>query len=129
MSQTDKQKAGAWGEERAALFLADQGYEIVERNFHFKHCELDIIAWHKKYHHGRTLCFIEVKTRADAGDGSAERATGREKLAHLLRAAQAYCLEHQIDIERTPIQFEQVSVYTSCDTHRPQFRHYVIPVE
>ncbi len=128
MGRTAKQATGDAGEEYAAQILLAAGYEVIERNFRVRTGELDIIAWHTKVHFGRTLCFIEVKTR-QAEDGSAERATGYEKLRRLFRAAREYCLARGIDPERQPIQFEQVSVRLGQDRQPAECRQYVIPVE
>lgn len=125
--KTQKQVTGQWGEDEASQFLQDQGYDIVERNFRTRMGELDIIAWHTKPHFGKTLCFVEVKTRA-SGEGSAERATGASKLSNLFAAARAYCLKNTINTETTPIQFEQVSIYGSND-HIEQILHHIIPIE
>lgn len=118
---------GSWGEQEATLFLQEQGYDIVERNFRTRLGEIDIIAWHHKPHFGNTLCFVEVKTRADE-QGSAERATDTKKLHHLFSAAKAFCIEKNINTEKTPIQFEQVSVYGSM-TEKKGMKHYIIPIE
>lgn len=133
MPKTKKREIGDWGEDLAASFLTQKGYRISARNYEVflngkKAGELDLIAWHQKPHFGNTLCFIEVKTR-QSNDGSAERATGANKLKSLLTVARAYCLEQAIDIERTPIQFEQVSIYGRAASGQPQVRHYVIPVD
>ena len=126
--KTDKQTIGDWGEEAAATFLTQHGYDIVAKKYETKAGEIDIIAWHTKKHFGNTLCFVEVKTRS-YGRGSAERATGKEKLQRIQRAARSYCLSAHISMNSTPIQFEQVSIYIPCDTEEPTFRMYVIPVE
>ncbi len=133
MTQTEKQTFGQWGEEQAVAYLEKKGYIIVDRNFRIRQGEVDIIAWNRKPHFGRTLCFIEVKTRKqnkeplEDGDGTAERATGREKMTRLSSASKWYCVSRGINIEKTPIQFEQVSVYAKG----PDFsvRHYVVSVE
>lgn len=114
---------GRRGEETAARFLLEKRYDIVARNFLVRGGEIDIIAWHDKPHFGKTLCFIEVKTR-EANDGSAERATGFKKQQHFFFAAKAFCAKHRIPIESTPIQFEQVSVYLEPE----KIRHFIIPV-
>lgn len=125
--KTSKQVTGAWGEEEAARFLKEKGYSIIERNFRIRMGELDIIAWHDKPHFGKTLCFIEVKTRG-YGQGSAERATHHFKLQNLFQAAKAFCLKNHIHLDSTPIQFEQVSVYG--DGKKVQsFKHDIIPVD
>jgi len=118
----DRQKIGAWGEAVAVSFLIKKGYEIVEKNFKIREAEIDIVAWSNKLYFGRTLCFIEVKTRARK-DGSAERSVGKNKITHMKTAAKGFCLRYSIDVEHTPIQFEQVSVYGIDD-----IRHYEIPV-
>jgi len=126
MSKTEKQKIGAWGEEIATRMLREKGYKIIDRNFEIREGEIDIIAWHEKPHFGKTLCFIEVKTRGGQ-PGSAERATGKQKVGNMKQAAIAYCLRQHIDRESTPIQFEQVSIYGSPKGLK-DVRHYEIPV-
>ena len=98
----------------------------METNFSIREGEVDIIAWHDKYHFGETLVFVEVKTRTSM-DGSAERSVGKNKLGKIFKAAKAYCLRNYIDVNNTPIQFEQVSVYMVGGGE--DIRHYVIPVE
>lgn len=133
MSQTRKQELGSWGEERASVFLSNAGYEVIERNYRVRGGEVDIIAWHSQVPFGKTLCFVEVKTRQGDGnspeEGEAERATHQSKIGRLQRAAKFYCLEHDIDMDRQPIQFEQMSVYVQDLTDPPVIRHYVVPVE
>lgn len=123
--KTKKRKIGDFGEEQASLFLLQKNYQILERNFYTRFGEIDIIAWDNKKHHGKTLCFVEVKTRKK-DSGEAERATGQKKLSHLFMAARKYCLDHNISTESTPIQFEQISVFTGQQT--PTFKHHIIPV-
>jgi len=126
MIKTAKRKTGDWGEEEAVIFLEKKGYEIVERNYQVKSGEIDIVAWHNKPYYGRTLCFVEVKTRKQ-NDGSAERATKEKKMPPLFSAARYYCVERGINMDKVPMQFEQVSVYT--EGNKPEFQHYVIIVE
>ena len=125
-SKTKKQTIGAWGEQQAVRFLQEKGYAIVDRNFQTRQGEIDIIATHTKSHFGKTLCFIEVKTRSGE-QGSAERATRGEKFGRIQKAAQAYCIDHSINIDDMPIQFEQVSIYGS-PKGLYDVRHYEIPV-
>ena len=56
--KTDKRLFGDWGESFAVNELEKKGYDVIDKNFRVKHGELDIIAWHKKPHFGKTLCFI-----------------------------------------------------------------------
>lgn len=127
MSKTDKQVLGAWGEDQAVRFLTARGYHIVARNYLAKRGEIDIVAWHDKAHGGRTLCFVEVKTRS-VGDDSQERATDWKKIQSLVFAGKMYCLEQDIDVDRVSIQFEQVSVTSEGPDLPAQCRHYEIPM-
>ena len=119
---------GDWGEEHAALFLVAAGYEIIQRNFRTRFAEIDIIAWHEKQHFGKTLCFVEVKTRKRK-DGSATRSVNRKKIEQLFKGAKEFCRKYNISIDATPIQFEQVSVFGKDRNIEPRIRHYVIPIE
>ena len=60
-------KIGTAYEEQAVLFLEKEGYEILERNFHSYHGEIDIIAREDEY-----LVFVEVKYRRAAYPGSVD---------------------------------------------------------
>lgn len=52
---------GKLGEQKAADFLEEKGYQIVDRNWHFHHKEVDIIAFD-----GEVLVFVEVRTRSSS---------------------------------------------------------------
>ncbi len=120
----NKRTVGAYGEQIAADFLLQKGYDIVERNFSKRMGETDIIAWHTKSYFGRTLCFIEVKYRSH-DDGSAERSVGFKKQKNMANSAHRFCLEHGIAIDHTPIQFEQISIYGEGVDQK--IFHYEIP--
>ena len=52
---------GKWGEDLAADYLREKGYEIIERDWRDGHRDIDIIARSPDL---RTIVFVEVKTRA-----------------------------------------------------------------
>jgi len=76
---------GASGESRATRLLVREGYRIVERNFRCKSGELDIVA-----RDGRVLCFVEVRSRANADYGHAAEMVDARKQARVSRVAQHY---------------------------------------
>ena len=53
---------GRRGEEAAVRLLLAKGYTILARNWRVRSGELDIVA-----RDGRTLVFVEVKTRRRSG--------------------------------------------------------------
>ncbi len=87
-------QTGLRGERVAARYLRKNGYDILERNLHLSHQEIDIIAQNKQF-----IVFVEVKTRILAPD-KADRytvpsgAVTRQKQEFLLRAARRYLSAH-----------------------------------
>lgn len=76
---------GAAGEGRAAAFLAQLGYTIVERNWRNDLGELDLVAMD-----GNELVLIEVRTLTSAHHGVPEESVGSRKQRQLAHLAAAY---------------------------------------
>ena len=89
MPQTQRQRIGKWGEETAARYLEQHGYEILARNVRTAYGEIDLIARQA----GGELVFVEVKTRTNIGFGYPEEAVDSRKLAHMVSSAQAYLID------------------------------------
>lgn len=89
MPLRNNQSLGKLGEEIAVKYLQKLGYRILERNFHKRYCELDIVALDKE-----TLVFIEVKTRRGTQYGMPQEAITPFKIRTLIRSAQYYKLMH-----------------------------------
>lgn len=81
---------GKWGEDLAADFLAEQGYAIVERNWHYRKIELDIVAMK-----GNTLVVAEVKTRTDRDEDPLE-AIDDKKIMSMVRGAEAFLNRNEL---------------------------------
>jgi len=86
------QRIGKWGEETAAEYLKQRGYEIIARNARTPFGEIDIIA-----KQADTLIFVEVKTRTSNKMGLPEESITPRKREHMLAAADYYAAEHEID--------------------------------
>ena len=86
------QRIGKWGEDTAAEYLAQRGYEIIARNTRTPYGEIDIIAKQNDI-----SIFIEVKTRTSNTMGLPEEAITSRKRQHMLAAADQYAAEHEID--------------------------------
>lgn len=87
-------RIGGRGEDAAAAYLENAGYDLLSRNFRPRrhHGELDVVARDPS----GTLCVIEVKTRRIRRDGDSPRplaAIDREKRQNLRRTAAAYLRE------------------------------------
>lgn len=95
---------GKWGEDEAALYLEDEGYIIVDRNWKIGRRDLDILALSPD---GSTLVVVEVKTRADEDYLQPEEAVNRGKMRNLAIAANAYVKECHIDKE---LRFDIIAI-------------------
>ncbi len=80
---------GFLGENKAAEYLINNDYKIIERNWRHKHLEIDIIA--SKWNN---LHIIEVKTRRSAEFGFPEQHINAVKMQHLKNAAAIYQYLH-----------------------------------
>lgn len=76
---------GEAAEQFAAEFLQRQGIKITVRNYRCRFGEIDLIA-----QDGKTLVFIEVKSRRTEDFGGAAASITRDKRDKLLRAARHY---------------------------------------
>ena len=99
---------GNRGEETAAAYLAQKGYAILERQYRTPAGEIDLIA-----RDGRTLVFIEVKTRSSARYGRPAAAVGREKQRRITRAAMWYMMSEKRQSEAPPCRFDVVEIFAS----------------
>ena len=97
-------RIGDRGEEEAAAYLEQKGYAILERQYRTPLGEIDLIA-----RDGRTLAFVEVKTRRNERFGSPSSAVGWEKQRRIIRAAMWYMNQRQGDVP--PCRFDVVEVY------------------
>ena len=107
--------SGQRGEEIACVFLRNQGYAIVERNWRSAFGEVDIIA-----RDGETLVFIEVKSRVGRGFGGPEAALTPWKRKRIIATARAYLIKVGSDL---PVRFDLVALQGGKVTlYRDAFR-------
>lgn len=92
---TSKITEGKKGEEVAAVYLKQNGFTIIERNFRIRGGEIDIIALDSTNGSGQeVLVFIEVKTRTSSRYGTPLEAIGYWKLKSLVKTAQFYKMKN-----------------------------------
>lgn len=97
-----KNPLGDRGENLAARHLRDKGYKILNRNFKAPMGEIDIIA-----RDGKTLVFVEVKTRA-YDDPSPEEQVNDEKKHQITKAARFYLSRY--GASQPPARFDVVAI-------------------
>jgi len=107
---------GAKGEDEAARFLTRSGYAIVDKNVRTRNGEIDLVA-----REGKTLVFVEVKTRRDMEGDPPQAAVNTRKQNRLGRLALGYLKLKRI--RQTPCRFDVVSVIFNDEGAVKAIRH------
>ena len=76
---------GGWGESEAAKYLRKNGYKIIASGYRTRFGEIDIIA-----SHGKTIVFVEVKTRKSEEFARPMQYVTPAKLEKLRKTAEIY---------------------------------------
>lgn len=113
-----REKPLGWRGERAAeRFLRRKKYLIIARSLRSRMGEIDLIAVD-----GKTLVFVEVKTRKSHHAGHPADAVTARKQQKLTRLALIYMKRH--DLLDTPARFDVVAVTWAEGSRRPLIEHF-----
>jgi putative endonuclease len=108
---------GRRGEAAAERYLKKLGYIIVARGHRDNIGELDLVAVD-----GRTVVFIEVKTRTSHDAGHPADAVDENKQERLTRLALSYMKRH--DLLECRARFDVVAVTWPDDRTPPSIEHF-----
>jgi len=108
---------GRRGEAAAARFLKKKGYLIVARSDRMRLGEIDLVAVD-----GRTVVFVEVKTRRSHDAGHPAEAVDEDKQRRLTRLALTYLKRHSL--LEYPARFDVVAVTWADDRREPAIEHF-----
>jgi len=104
---------GQLGENLAADHLVKKEFEILVRNYRWKKSEVDIIC-----RQNNLLIIVEVKTRQTSVYGKPYEAVTRSKQKQIVKVANQYILENDIDLE---VRFDVVSIVQN--QHKTAIEH------
>ena len=96
-SKVTTKSRGDEAEDRALIYLQDQGLVLVERNYRVakgpsaRGAEVDLIMRDRD----NTLVFVEVRSRQSSDHGGAAASVSRTKQARCIRGAQHYLMAIQ----------------------------------
>lgn len=82
---------GAMAERIAEHYLCKHGYIFIDRNFHSKVGEIDLIM-----RNGHTYVFVEVRYRANGSRGNASESITHYKYQRCLKTAQYWLLKNNL---------------------------------
>jgi putative endonuclease len=115
---SDRDELGRRGEDEAARHLKRLGYRIVGRRERVLRGDIDIVALD-----GRTVVFVEVRSRSDTAHGHPAETVGPEKQRRIAELAAAYIRRHRL--EDQSVRIDVVAVTFSAERGgRPVVEHY-----
>ena len=107
---------GRQGEAMAVRHLTGLRYEVLATNYRKPFGEIDIIA-----RDGRTIVFIEVKTRRSTAFGTPLEAVDARKQRQLSRIAQDFLQSH--GLTEAAARFDVIAVLLDQDNRSAQVEH------
>lgn len=112
--KTFNKQTGQLGEQIAVEALINKGYQILERNFHNKFGEIDIIAKDKE-----VLVFVEVKAKKGVEYGLPEEMINNGKLKRIQKMAYVY-----LEGKTLPCRVDVVAIVLSPADDILRLNHY-----
>lgn len=100
----DRAEQGRLAEIQACAYLKKQGLKLLEKNFHCRYGEIDLIM-----SHGKTLIFVEVRYRRNNHFGGPLASITPQKQQRLLTTAQVYLQQHP-QPTNTEMRFDVVAL-------------------
>lgn len=103
--KTQRQVLGARGEDAAANYLVQRGYEVIDRNWRCQAGELDLVV---RSASGKIIG-VEVKTRSSQRYGAGFEAVNPAKFRRLNKLMVLWAQRHAVFLPR--LQIDVLEVY------------------
>ena len=119
----NSKEMGKLGEDIAAKYLQNKGYQILERNFprkvsRFLKSEIDVIV--KK---GDIISFVEVKTSKENPSFFPEEKVNFKKKRKLIRSAESWLLKRKIPLD-SKWQIDIIAIEIDLQSKKPKISHF-----
>lgn len=115
---TYQRKIGDKGEQIAADYLKDRGYQLLDKNFITRYGELDLVAFE-----GGTVVFVEVKTRTSTTFGLPEASITPAKMERIQNSALLWLQAHPEAPEDWRI--DVVAIIMSHQNDMTDIQHFI----
>lgn len=100
----NKRETGSAYEEKAAAYLIQNGFQVLEKNFHCRQGEIDLVGIHGEY-----LVFVEVKYRKREETGLPEEAVTAAKQKKICRTSDFYRIRNH-HFFGYPVRYDVVAI-------------------
>ena len=117
MRERSRNELGHRGEEEATRYLRSRGYRIVGRRERVLRGDIDIVALD-----GRTVVFVEVRSRSDTRHGHPAETVGALKQRRLGDLVAAYIRRH--GLQDCQVRVDVVTVTFGGADERPVVEHF-----
>ena len=108
---------GELGAQYAAAWLESQGWRTLDRNWHCRYGELDVVSRNPM----GQIVFVEVKTRRTMRYGTPQEAVTASKQINLRHAAVQWLTAPEHRMPNSGVRFDVVTVVVQGD--RPLLHH------
>lgn len=113
-------KLGKEGEGIAAKLFSSKGYKILERNYHTRFGEIDLVVSKND-----GLTFVEVKLKHGDNFGTPEEMIGNSKLSQVQRMAEFYLMDKpQMAKSFKTYSIDAVCIVTNENGEVERINHY-----
>ncbi|MGB1199678.1 MAG: YraN family protein [Thalassotalea sp.] len=103
--------SGEFAEQCASHFLQKKGLTYIEKNFHSRFGEIDLIMKEQN-----VLVFVEVKYRKNTLFGGAISAISYKKQQKIIKTAAIYLQQQQLNEYNTSYRFDVIAIEGSIST-------------
>lgn len=115
----EKDDLGRAGEDRAARYLQEHGYAVLERNWRCRAGEIDLVV-----EGDGAIVVVEVKTRRGEAFGHPFEAIDARKRARLWRLAVAWASAHRDRVQGRRLRIDAIGI-TGPDPATARLEHLV----
>lgn len=114
---------GFHGEDLAAAFMEEQGWEVRDRNYTLQIGEIDLVVSRLEevgFRTEETLAFVEVKSKTSSQGPPPEASVHRKKRRRLVRLATVYLQKE--GLREVNVRFDVIAVDLSGE--EPELTHF-----
>jgi putative endonuclease len=115
----DKDVLGRAGEDRAARYFEELGFDVLARNWRCRTGEIDLVVTD-----GAVVVVVEVKTRRGESFGHPFEAIDARKRARLWRLAVAWVAAHRDSVQGRRLRIDAIGLIGS-DPRTARLEHIV----
>ncbi len=111
----DRAGLGRIGEDAACEYLAERGFEVLQRNWRSRSGEIDVVA-----RCGGTVVFAEIKSRTGTAFGEPEESVTPRKAGRIRMLASEYLAGSEVHGE---VRFDVIAVMLDRSGRVLEIRH------